>query len=272
MVDIPYCTGDLHSGDAVVAYSTGTLTISAHHRGFRNMTKDLAVLKTLFPKPSRVAVWGISAGALGTACNMSQYVGTWPGTPLSTMQNGFSTFSSSLLPQSPSIFEKWGLWSPGADGSIVAKTCPIATPPGPAHGYDYSYVDYYNLINNRNVRKAWSDDYADWAFDGGYCYAGVPADSSGSCAYAVAAIMNSELSMIGDDPSYRVYFHNGICHGEREYDYGELTSDCDYDNMVQPPKAKQLYDEDCKADGTQTCFRDWVHQWIEGSSDWVNVK
>lgn len=69
---IPYCTGDVHWGDATVEYAND-LTI--HHRGYQNTKAALEYLYARVFEPSEVFVTGCSAGAYGAALN-SIHIGT----------------------------------------------------------------------------------------------------------------------------------------------------------------------------------------------------
>jgi len=62
LVHVPYCTGDIHWGDATVTY-TDELTI--HHRGYRNARSVLDWLEATYPDAEQVVSTGCSAGAYG---------------------------------------------------------------------------------------------------------------------------------------------------------------------------------------------------------------
>jgi hypothetical protein len=64
-VFVPYCTGDVHSGDNVVKYGDKT----AMHVGARNMAAFLARLAPTFPSAERVILAGTSAGGFGALAN-----------------------------------------------------------------------------------------------------------------------------------------------------------------------------------------------------------
>ena len=70
IVHIPYCTGDIHWGNARVEYGPD-LTIE--HRGFVNASAVLEWVYSRYPDPNRVFVSGCSAGAYGAALH-SAYV------------------------------------------------------------------------------------------------------------------------------------------------------------------------------------------------------
>ena len=64
-VFIPYCTGDVHSGNNVADYG-GKLT---HHVGYANFTAYLSRILPTFPDAARVVLSGSSAGGFGSGFN-----------------------------------------------------------------------------------------------------------------------------------------------------------------------------------------------------------
>jgi Pectinacetylesterase len=62
LVFVPYCTGDVHGGDRVVTYPSGTV----HHTGRTNLQAYLKRIAATYPSPRRVVVSGSSAGGFGT--------------------------------------------------------------------------------------------------------------------------------------------------------------------------------------------------------------
>jgi hypothetical protein len=71
IVHIPYCTGDIHWGDAFQDYGGG---VTIEHRGFVNASAALDWVYSRFPSPENVFVTGCSAGAYGAALH-SAYIG-----------------------------------------------------------------------------------------------------------------------------------------------------------------------------------------------------
>jgi Pectinacetylesterase len=63
MVFVPYCTGDLHAGNATHDYGHGVVI---HHNGFINASTALAATAAAFPDASHVVVSGGSAGSAGS--------------------------------------------------------------------------------------------------------------------------------------------------------------------------------------------------------------
>jgi hypothetical protein len=79
-VFIPYCTGDLHAGDADASYSPGAGIAArpwAHH-GRRNVAADLQLLAAALPAPPRLVVSGASAGGYGALLGYDAFRAAFP--------------------------------------------------------------------------------------------------------------------------------------------------------------------------------------------------
>ncbi len=68
-VYVPYCTGDVHVGDAAPTYRAGRTTRTIEHRGAPNTEMILARLAATFPALDRLTMVGMSAGGYGVAVN-----------------------------------------------------------------------------------------------------------------------------------------------------------------------------------------------------------
>jgi hypothetical protein len=77
---VPYCTGDVHAGDATQAYTVFVTVFvrTVFHKSAKNVKADLVELKARFPDAQRVFVAGSSAGAFGAQLNYERVVATWP--------------------------------------------------------------------------------------------------------------------------------------------------------------------------------------------------
>ena len=62
VVYVPYCTGDLHLGNATHDYGDGVVV---HHNGLANAGTALAATAAMFPDAEQVVVAGASAGSAG---------------------------------------------------------------------------------------------------------------------------------------------------------------------------------------------------------------
>lgn len=71
-VFVPYCTGDVYSGDTTVTYEDPAGTgpdVTFHHRGHSNMLAMIEMLSDMFPSIPRMFVGGCSAGGAGSINN-----------------------------------------------------------------------------------------------------------------------------------------------------------------------------------------------------------
>jgi len=165
----------------------------------------------------------------------------------------------------PAVARTWGAWELGSGGAIVAKTCPIVPQPG-STDWNLEWVIRYNASTFQNVLKAFTDDYSDQEVARFGCLFGAKADPDGSCTTSVTSTLEAEFrDVIGMAPNYKVYYHTGICHSEREADGNTSASgsdpSCDWDvtptsGMVQNGVA----------------FHDWVNAWIKNSPNWINIR
>jgi hypothetical protein len=69
MIYVPYCTGDVYSGDKVAVYNDPSGQASPlvwHHNGIRNVRAVVAWLKNNLPRPTQMLSTGCSAGGIGS--------------------------------------------------------------------------------------------------------------------------------------------------------------------------------------------------------------
>jgi len=82
LVFIPYCTGDVHAGDAEAIYDPARPTAVVHHRGARNTALFVEAMRASWPELARVRVMGGSAGAFGATLAWDRFGDAWPGAEL----------------------------------------------------------------------------------------------------------------------------------------------------------------------------------------------
>ncbi len=70
-VFVPYCTGDVHSGDNVPGYGW-------HHKGRVNVQKALDYLAVKLPAPAKLVISGSSGGGFGSLYAFDRASGKWP--------------------------------------------------------------------------------------------------------------------------------------------------------------------------------------------------
>ncbi len=69
---VPYCTGDVHSGDNIKSYGLGLFSYTFRHKGNWNLRQYLARIVPTFPNVQKVIMAGSSAGGLGSHFNWKQ--------------------------------------------------------------------------------------------------------------------------------------------------------------------------------------------------------
>lgn len=262
IVFIPFSTGDAFMGDTVQELTTsGGKTYAVHFKGYRNVRNDLSVIASLFPNPSKIAIWGISGGGVGADCNLSQFRGKWPTTRMWELSNAGPAYGTAdIMPLFPTVTQTWGVWKLGPGGSIVENTCPIIATPG-STDWNLEWVVRYNASTFPDVLKAFTDDYSDRVVSQIACLLGATPNPNGSCSNAVASTLTDEFNhVISGATNYKVFYHTGTCHYERELDDNRTSNGskpyCDYDKMRQ----------------SGVNFNDWVNAWINNSPAWVNVQ
>jgi hypothetical protein len=263
VVYIPATTGDAYIGDKVRQLTTSTgYTYSAHFVGYRNLQLDLRRIARLFPNPRKIAAWGISGGGVGLTCGLGSFRGRWPFTPMWMMDNAGPAYGTDhLMPLVPAVTQLYGAWKQAPDGRMIPETCPIIANVG-SKQWSLEWVVRYDAYRFPGVIKAFTDDYSDAAVDQFACFFGATADSEGSCAAAVTRTLQDEFNdVIRRAPNFKVFYHTGTCHFEREVDGNSLATtgsppSCNYDLMQQ--------------DGVY--FNRWVNAWITDSPSLVNVR
>ncbi len=108
VVFVPYCTGDVHIGNAVHDYglSDSGNDVVVHHNGYVNGTTALAKLVELFPDAAEVVVSGESAGSIPTPLYAGLLHDQLPNARLTVLADG-----SGAYPDVPSLNSFiGGLW------------------------------------------------------------------------------------------------------------------------------------------------------------------
>ncbi|MGO4263129.1 pectin acetylesterase-family hydrolase [Lysobacter sp. TAB13] len=136
MVYVPYCTGDIYSGDKVAVYDDPTgqkPPLVWHHNGLRNTRAITAWLKDNLPRPGQMLSTGCSAGGAGSLISYdsvrsdlaptSAYLIDDSGPIFPTPRNG----NPAEYPSQPlmsKIREVWGLDAPNGPLAFLAAGLP----------------------------------------------------------------------------------------------------------------------------------------------------
>jgi hypothetical protein len=101
-VFVPYCTGDVHIGDASVSYGDATRRVG--HRGFRNVSAVLDWMAARASRPRIVVVAGTSAGAYGALFYMRPIARLFPDARLVLLGDS----GVPLLSRNEEVLKTWG--------------------------------------------------------------------------------------------------------------------------------------------------------------------
>lgn len=76
-VFVPYCTGDVHGGNNMTAYTQGGVSRPYYHTGHANLLGYLERLGATFPGADKVVMSGSSAGGFGAVFNYAAVRAYW---------------------------------------------------------------------------------------------------------------------------------------------------------------------------------------------------
>jgi hypothetical protein len=103
-VFVPYCTGDVHLGNATTRYSP---SLTVHHKGYVNGTAALDHLATTFPDATDVVVVGASAGSVAAPLYAGLASDRLPGARITAISDGSGGYPDA--PGFSAIAGAWGL-------------------------------------------------------------------------------------------------------------------------------------------------------------------
>jgi Pectinacetylesterase len=125
VVFVPYCTGDVHSGDAVATYSVaiaGHEPVTWHHVGHANVLAFLKRLGATFPSPQRLVVAGSSAGGFGSLTSYPDFKRYWPDARAYLVDDSGPPLIGDAIPASTR--EAWyARWNMGASLDAFCPLC-----------------------------------------------------------------------------------------------------------------------------------------------------
>ncbi len=154
-VFVTYCTGDYHTGNRAVDYTTGTV----QHRGAVNAGAALRWAYATIPRPSEVVIAGCSAGGIGaiyhTRAIASQYS--------SARITQFGDAGVGVIPPTWGGFDVWGTRRNSAPNQFVTSLY-SATARGRVRAAQFTTVEdnvqttYYTIMGAVN---AWTLEMSD---------------------------------------------------------------------------------------------------------------
>lgn len=251
VVFVPYCTGDVHWGDATVLHEWPELPPSTiQHKGFVNAQVAEKWAREHFVNPDQVFVTGSSAGSYGAILNGAYLKeNAYPSSDFAVLGDG----GNGVVPQSflENQISKWGIantlprWIPALDKPVAEldasklwgeaanfyATDRFANYSTAYDGGNGGQVGFYKIMLNPDSFVDWLD----WWTVSCEWNAGMRAQATGAYAEAPA--------------NYRYY----IGSGSRHTMWGS--------NAVYTDTS-----------GGVPTVASWVNAMLAGSPDWVNVE
>lgn len=119
MVYVPYCTGDVHAGNAPGATVTG-VPGTQQFVGYTNMGQYLSRIVPTFPDMQRVLLTGQSAGGFGAALNYVQTARNFGTVPVDLLDDAGPLFANPYLASclETSMANLWGLTK-----TVIGQDC-----------------------------------------------------------------------------------------------------------------------------------------------------
>ncbi|MBK9265673.1 MAG: hypothetical protein IPM54_38525 [Polyangiaceae bacterium] len=137
MVYVPYCSGDIHAGNATNVDIPGALSPKDQDFvGYANIYLYLKRIIPTFPGLSKVLLTGISAGGFGAAYNYVRVAEAFCPTPVILVDDSGPPMSDAYI--APCLQSRWrSLWNLN---NTLPADCPECA--GPDGGGIVHYVDY----------------------------------------------------------------------------------------------------------------------------------
>ncbi|MBL9007683.1 MAG: esterase [Myxococcales bacterium] len=122
MVFVPYCTGDVHAGDAVQTYEGLGKKKVVHHKGRPNLVAFLKRVAATLPEPEKVVLSGSSAGGFGAASSYDLVHSYFPENRVYLVDDSGPVFIETGIPKD--LRDKWyASWNLKATFGPLCANC-----------------------------------------------------------------------------------------------------------------------------------------------------
>ncbi|MBX7101187.1 MAG: pectinacetylesterase family protein [Myxococcaceae bacterium] len=127
-VFVPYCTGDLHSGNSTRTYYTRAdlfspnVAVTHHFAGGTNMDKYLAMLRAKHPKVKTIWLTGVSGGGYGASFNLKRVRLAFPEATVHLLADSAPMVDT---PYFPAFKNEWNLQLPAGCTACDAGMTPV---------------------------------------------------------------------------------------------------------------------------------------------------
>lgn len=219
MLYIPYCTGDVHSGNLVANYTTeGGRNFDIYHRGHINATSALEWVYDLFEQPDHIFVTGCSAGSIGSILHTPHIINRYPDSRVAQLGDSAGGLTSMIewdIDGDYNAGRTFPAWIPDMQTDLAQNFTISQFYSAVANFYPDTPFAQYNAVNDATQRRYYRAD------------GGEPAD--------FPAAMETSLNAIhSQSPNFRSYTVPGERHCILKYTtfYTESVGDVGLRNWV----------------------------------------
>jgi len=207
MVFVPYCTGDVHAGNAENVMVDG-VTEPQQFVGYANIGKYLTRIVPTFPNATQVLLTGESAGGFGSAANYDHVQNAFGTVPVALVDDSGPTLDSSVV--APCLQQQWReYW--GLDDTLLADCGAGCNDPN-----DF-LTDYVASIRARhpNLRAGLISSTSDqvirgfFGFSANNCTAQVPNTTAPAFA---AALQTFRTAVQTPGPAFGTFYIDSTKH------------------------------------------------------------
>jgi hypothetical protein len=159
MVFVPYCTGDVHAGDRVETYTTGSSRdFDIYHRGYPNAQSALNWIYANFRQPESIFVSGCSAGAIGSLLHTPHLIQHYPQTAITQLGDsggGLTAYTNITwdIDADYDAGQHFPDWIPGMQDEIAHAFTIAAFASAAANYYPTYTFAQYNTANDSSQQR-----------------------------------------------------------------------------------------------------------------------
>jgi hypothetical protein len=249
-VMVPYCTGDVHWGDATYDYELGSNMLQIEHKGAVNARVVEKWAREHFVAPEQVFVTGSSAGAYGAIASSPYLIEfAWPSSQFAVLGDaGNGVITKDFLVND---LAKWGI-EKNIPRFVEALDQPFT---------ETSLADVYVEVARQYPWNRFATYTA--AFDGG---------SGGQTGFY-------NIMLNGGDPLYSTVWWEGSCawnaamRAQNQEMAARAPANLRY--YVATGSSHTMWGRDRVYDDTTggvPTIASWIEAMLEGSPEWVNVE
>ena len=162
MLYIPYCTGDVHSGNRVANYTTaGGRNFDIYHHGYINANVALEWIYARFDQPDQIFVTGCSAGSVGSILHAPHIINQYPNSRVAQLGDSAGGLTSMIewnIDGDYNAGRTFPSWIPGLQTDLAQNFTISKFYNAIANFYPDTPFAQYNAIDDATQRRYYVAD------------------------------------------------------------------------------------------------------------------